>query len=188
MGVFVRIMEGLASEAAVPKTVMIAEAYLKAHRRALAETINGLYKTEVIRRRSSWKTMVEAELETPKWVDWFNNRRLLAPIRNIPPAEAKEAFYANLNTLDRVAYHGLIGLRRNRGGSLKDKGIKPCSPGLTSRGKRIKHGKRRYKRRNRTEIMFGRLKDWRRVPTRYDRSPKVFLSAVALAATVMFWL
>jgi transposase len=48
--------------------------------------------------------------------------------------------------------------------------------------------KRRYKRRNLIEIMFGRLKDWRRVATRYDRCPKVFLSAVALAATVMFWL
>jgi transposase len=70
----------------------------------------------------------------------------------------------------------------------KDKGIKPCIPGRTSRGKPIKYDKRRYKRRNRIEIMFGRLKDWRRVATRYDRCPKVFLSAVALAATVMFWL
>jgi len=57
----------------------------------------------VIRRRSSWKTMEEVELETLKWVDWFNNRRLLEPIGNIPPAEAEEAFYANLNTLDMVA-------------------------------------------------------------------------------------
>lgn len=46
----------------------------------------------------------------------------------------------------------------------------------------------RYKRRNRIEIMFGRLKDWRRVATRYDRCAKTFLSAVALSATVMFWL
>ncbi len=52
----------------------------------------------------------------------------------------------------------------------------------------VKYDKRRYKRRNRIEIMFGRLKDWRRVATRYDRRPKVFLSAIALAATVMFWL
>ncbi|WP_434802275.1 transposase [Paracoccus sediminicola] len=44
------------------------------------------------------------------------------------------------------------------------------------------------KRRNRIEIMFGRLKDWRRVATRYDRCPKVFLSAIALAATVIYWL
>ena len=72
--------------------------------------------------------------------------------------------------------------------ALKDKGIKPCIPDGKSRSKPIKYDKRRYKRRNRIEIMFGRLKDWRRVATRYDRCPKVFLSAVALAATVMFWL
>jgi transposase len=67
--------------------------------------------------------------------------------------------------------------------ALKGKGIKPCISGRRSRGKPIK----RNKRRNGIEIMFGRLKDWRRVATRYDRCPKVFLSAVALAATVMFW-
>ncbi len=72
--------------------------------------------------------------------------------------------------------------------ALKDKGIKPCIPGQKSRGKPIKHDKRRYKRRNRIEIMFARLKDWRRIATRYDRCSKVSLSAVALAATVIFWL
>jgi transposase len=71
---------------------------------------------------------------------------------------------------------------------LKNKGISPFIPGRKSRGKTIKHDKRRDKRRNRIEIVFGRLKDWRRVATRYDRCPKVFLSTVALAATVMFWL
>jgi transposase len=49
----------------------------------------------------------------------------------------------------------------------------------------IKYDKRRYRRRNRIEIMFGRLKDWRRIATRYDRSPTVFFSAIALAATVI---
>ena len=72
--------------------------------------------------------------------------------------------------------------------ALKDKGIKPCIPGRKSRGKPVRYDKRRYKRRNRIEIMFGRLKDWRRVATRYDRCAKTFLSAVALAATVLFWL
>ena len=72
--------------------------------------------------------------------------------------------------------------------ALKDKGIKPCIPGRKSRGKPIKHDKRRDKWRNRIEIMFGRLKDWRRVATRYNRCPKVFLSTIAPAATVMFWL
>jgi transposase len=52
----------------------------------------------------------------------------------------------------------------------------------------VSYDKRRYRRRNRIEIMFGRLKDWRRVATRYDRCPTVFFSAVALAATVIFWL
>ncbi len=72
--------------------------------------------------------------------------------------------------------------------TLIDKGIKPCIPGRKSRDKSVRYDKRRYKRRNRIEIMFGRLKDWRRVATRYDRCPKVFLSAIALAATVLFWL
>jgi transposase len=53
---------------------------------------------------------------------------------------------------------------------------------------RLEAFKRRYMRRNRIEIMFGRLQDWRRVGTRYDRCAKTFLSAVALAATVIFWL
>ena len=70
----------------------------------------------------------------------------------------------------------------------KDKGTKPCIPGRKSRSKPVKHDKRRHKRRHRIEIMSGRQKDWRRVATRYDRCPKVFLSAIALAATVMFWL
>jgi len=72
--------------------------------------------------------------------------------------------------------------------ALQNKGIRPCIPGRKARKKPIKYDKRRYKGRNRIEIMFGRLKDWRRVATRYDRCPEVFLSAIALAATVMFWL
>ncbi len=58
---------------------------------ALAETINGLYKAEVIHRRS-WKTLQEVELATLDWVDWFNHKRLLGPIGNIPPAEAEAAY------------------------------------------------------------------------------------------------
>ena len=72
--------------------------------------------------------------------------------------------------------------------ALKAKGIRACIPGWKSRGTPIRHDKRRYKRRNRIEIMLGRLKDWRRIATRYDRCPRVFLSAIALAATVICWL
>jgi transposase len=72
--------------------------------------------------------------------------------------------------------------------ALKDKGIRACIPGRKQRNKPVKYDKRRYKRRNRIERMFGKLKDWRRISTRYDRSPTVFLSAIALAAAVIFWL
>ena len=60
---------------------------------ALAETINGLYKTEVIRRCGPWRSLETVELATLEWVDWFNNRRLLEPIGNRPPAELEEAYY-----------------------------------------------------------------------------------------------
>jgi transposase len=72
--------------------------------------------------------------------------------------------------------------------ALKDMEEKPSSPGQKLRAKPINHGKRRFRRRNRTEIMLGRLKDWRRVATRCDWCPKVFVFVSALAATVMFWL
>jgi transposase InsO family protein len=63
---------------------------------ALAETLNGLYKAEVIHRRGPWRNFEAVEFATLEWVDWFNNRRLLEPIGNIPPAEAEERYYATL--------------------------------------------------------------------------------------------
>lgn len=74
-----------------------------AYDNALAECVIGLFKTEVINQIGPWKSMREVEWETLKWVDWYNNRRLLGPIGYIPPAEAEEAFHANLNSLDMVA-------------------------------------------------------------------------------------
>jgi transposase InsO family protein len=63
---------------------------------ALAETINGLYKAEIIHRRGPRRSFEAAEFATLEWVDWFNNRRLLEPIDNIPPAEAEARFHAML--------------------------------------------------------------------------------------------
>ena len=70
---------------------------------ALAETINGLYKTEVIRRRGPWRHIDEVEYATLEWVDWFNNRRLLEPIGNVPPAEFEQAYYHQLEGSAMVA-------------------------------------------------------------------------------------
>ena len=60
---------------------------------AMAETIIGLFKTEVIHRLGPWRNMDQVEMETLIWVDWFNNRRLLEPIGNIPPLEYEELYY-----------------------------------------------------------------------------------------------
>ena len=71
---------------------------------------------------------------------------------------------------------------------LEEKGISPCIPSRKNRKEPIPHDAVRYKLRHKIEVMFGRLKDWRRVAMRFDRSPTVFLSAIALAALVIFWL
>ena len=63
---------------------------------ALAETINGLYKAELIHRRAPWKTKESVELATLEWVSWFNHHRLLEPIGYIPPAEAEAHYYRQL--------------------------------------------------------------------------------------------
>ncbi len=70
---------------------------------ALAESINGLFKTEVIRRCGPWRNAEEVEFAVLEWVDWFNNRRLLEPIGNIPPTEAEANFYAALERSDMAA-------------------------------------------------------------------------------------
>jgi transposase InsO family protein len=64
---------------------------------ALAETINGLYKAELIHRRAPWKTVEALELATLEWVTWFNHQRLLEPIGHIPPTEAEDRYYLQLN-------------------------------------------------------------------------------------------
>ena len=70
---------------------------------ALAETINGLYKTEIIRRRGPWKNIEEVEYATLEWVDWFNHRRILEPIGNIPPAEYELMYYQQLEESSEAA-------------------------------------------------------------------------------------
>lgn len=62
---------------------------------ALAETIIGLYKTELIRNRGPWKNLDDVEYATLEWIDWFNHRRLLEPIGNIPPAELEADYWRN---------------------------------------------------------------------------------------------
>jgi transposase InsO family protein len=90
--VSIRYTERLAEAGIEPSVGSVGDSYDN----ALAETINGLFKTELIRRRGPWRSLEAVEFATLEWVDWYNTRRLLEPIGNIPPAEAEERYYAEL--------------------------------------------------------------------------------------------
>lgn len=95
----IRYTERLAEAGIEPSVGSVGDSYDN----ALAETINGLFKAELIHRRGPWRSFEAVEFATLEWVDWFNNRRLLEPIGNVPPAEAEAAFYAALETHDVAA-------------------------------------------------------------------------------------
>ena len=97
--VSIKYTERLAEAGVEPSVGSVGDSYDN----ALAETINGLYKAEVIHRRGPWRSFEAVEFATLEWVDWFNNRRLLEPIGNIPPAEAEERYYAMVDQLPMAA-------------------------------------------------------------------------------------
>ena len=97
--VSIRYAERLAEAGIEPSVGSVGDSYDN----ALAETINGLFKAEVIHRRGPWRNAEAVEFATLEWVHWFNNRRLLEPIGNIPPAEAEARHYQQLNEPAMVA-------------------------------------------------------------------------------------
>ena len=97
--VSIKYTERLAEAGIEPSVGSVGDSYDN----ALAETINGLYKAEVIHRRGPWRSFEAVEFATLEWVDWFNHRRILEPIGNIPPAEAEEQYYAMQDKLTVAA-------------------------------------------------------------------------------------
>ena len=97
--VSIKYTERLAEAGIEPSVGSVGDSYDN----ALAETINGLYKAEVVHRRGPWRSFEAVEYATLEWVDWFNHRRLPEPIGNIPPAEAEEQYYAAAENLDMAA-------------------------------------------------------------------------------------
>jgi len=95
----IRYAERLAEADISPSVGSVGDSYDN----ALAETIIGLYKTEVIRKRGPWRNLDEVEYATLEWVDWFNNRRLLEPIGDVPPAEFEKAYYEQLEGQAKAA-------------------------------------------------------------------------------------
>ena len=84
-----RYTERLAEAGIEPSVGSVGDSYDN----ALAETVNGLFKAEVIHRRGPWRSCEAVEFATLEWVDWFNTRRLLGPIGHVPPAEAEAHYY-----------------------------------------------------------------------------------------------
>jgi putative transposase len=94
----IKYTERLAEAGIEPSVGSVGDSYDN----ALAETINGLYKAEVIHRRGPWRSFEAVEFATLEWVNWFNHRRLLEPIGNIPPAEAEANYYAATACMDKL--------------------------------------------------------------------------------------
>ncbi len=90
----VRYTERLADAGIAPSVGSVGDSYDN----ALAESVNGLFKTEVIYRQGPWRDADAVELATLTWVDWFNGRRLLEPLGHVPPIEYEQAYYAQLET------------------------------------------------------------------------------------------
>ena len=97
--VSIKYTERLAEAGIEPSVGSVGDSYDN----ALAETVIGLFKTEVIHRRGPWRSLEAVEFATLEWVDWYNNRRLLEPIGSIPPAEAEAAYYAQLEVMPMAA-------------------------------------------------------------------------------------
>jgi putative transposase len=97
--VSIRYTERLAAAGIEPSVGSVGDSFDN----ALAETINGLYKAEVIHRRGPWRSCEAVEFATLEWVDWFNHRRLLEPIGNVPPAEAEARYYDQMEVPARAA-------------------------------------------------------------------------------------
>ena len=95
----IRYSERLAEAGIAPSVGSKGDSYDN----ALAETINGLYKAELVHRRGPWKTRESVELATLEWVSWFNHQRLMGPLGHIPPAEAEANYYRQLDRQMAVA-------------------------------------------------------------------------------------
>ena len=97
--VSIKYTERLAEAGIEPSVGSVRDSYDN----ALAETINGLYKAEVIHRQGPWRSFEQVELATLKWVHWFNHKRLLEPIGYVPPVEAEANYYAALDQIPMAA-------------------------------------------------------------------------------------
>ncbi|MEO0637800.1 MAG: IS5 family transposase, partial [Pseudomonadota bacterium] len=182
-GIFARMLLELADQGGETDTLMIDATHLKTHRTATSMRLKKGGSGRLIGRtkggmNSKLHAVTDAAgrplrmfLTAGQRSDYIGARALLSDLPEAKHMLADRGYDADWY---RVA--------------LEDKGITPCIPSRKGRKVPIPYDVDRYKKRHKIENSFARLKDWRRIATRYDRCPKVFLSACALAAVVMFWL
>ncbi|MEO0762869.1 MAG: IS5 family transposase [Pseudomonadota bacterium] len=183
LGVFARIMTELSGEARDLEGVMIDATHLKAHRtassmgrskggrgRLIGRTKGGLNSKLHVLSDAKGRP-ISMFLTAGQRSDYTGARAMLASIPEAGTLIADRGYDADW-------------FRE----ALQDKGIAPCIPSRKSRKTPIPHDAALYRMRHKIENAFARIKDWRRIATRYDRCPVLFLSACALAVTVTYWL
>ncbi|HEY8622402.1 MAG TPA: IS5 family transposase [Casimicrobiaceae bacterium] len=182
LGVFNRIFAGLAAKGGKPGRLMIDATHLKAHRTAASLLKKGLFPRRIGRTKGGLNSKLHAVCDG-------QGRPLVMLLSEGQMSDYKGAAMM-LAALPKAK--AMLGDRgydadwfRN---ALTERGITPCIPSKANRKIAIPHDRTLYRQRHRIENMFGRLKDWRRIHTRYDRCAHTFMSAICIAATVIFWL
>ncbi|MBX9662558.1 IS5 family transposase [Novosphingobium sp.] len=182
MGVFNRIFSALAAKGGKPDQLMIDATHLKAHRTAASLLKKGLFPRRIGRTKGGLNSKLHAVCDD-------KGRPLIMLLSEGQMSDYKGAALM-IDALPRAK-----ALLADRGydadwfrAALTERGITPCIPSKANRKVPIPHDTVLYRQRHRIENMFGKLKDWRRIHTRYDRCAHTFMSAICIAATVIFWL
>ncbi|UAJ10565.1 IS5 family transposase [Polymorphobacter megasporae] len=182
LGVFNRVFAALTAKGGKPDQLMIDATHLKAHRTAASLLKKGLFPRCIGRTKGGLNSKLHAVCDG-------QGRPLVMLLTEGQTSDYKGAALM-LDALPKA--RAMLGDRGYDAdwfrAALIAKGITPCIPAKANRKTPIPHDRTLYRQRHRIENMFGRLKDWRRIHTRYDRCAHAFFSAIALAATVIFWL
>ncbi|MEG8219878.1 IS5 family transposase [Sphingomonas sp. HH69] len=182
LGVFNKIFAGLAAKGGKPDQLMIDATHLKAHRTAASLLKKGLFPRRIGRTKGGLNSKLHAVCDG-------KGRPLVMLLSEGQMSDYKGAALM-LDALPRAK--ALLGDRGYDAdwfrAALADRKIAACIPSKVNRKVPIPHDAALYRQRHKIEIMFGRLKDWRRIHTRYDRCAHTFMSAICIAATIIFWI
>ncbi|WP_408887047.1 IS5 family transposase [Komagataeibacter oboediens] len=181
-GVFEKIFATLAARAGVPECLMIDSTHLKVHRTAASLRKKGPAPRRIGRTRGGLNSKLHAVCDgvgrpiamllTEGQMSDHRGARILLPV--LPDAHYLIADKGYDSTRFRDA--------------LASSGIAPCIPSTKNRRKLLPYDRHLYGKRHKVENLFGKIKDWRRIATRYDRCAHTFFSAICLAATIIFWM